>query len=205
MRNLLRVATPLLIWTRIVFVSAAIFAPLANAQPHFEPHHEAHFEPHHEFGPHVRFDDHFQHDHFYPAPGFAIAALPLGYLTVRHFDADYYFHAGVWYRRSGPNYVVVEPPVGIVLPVLPPDYTTLWSADGPYYYANGIYYAAAPGGYTVVAPPANVATTSPLPAANAPASPGNWYYCDSQKNYYPYVQQCAEGWRSVPAMPPRAG
>src|SRR5947207_2619824 len=83
-------------------VTANIVAPLADAEPHFAPHaehFEPHFEPHHEphpeFGPHVRFDDHFHHDHFYPALGFAMAALPLGYLTVHGFDGDYYFHAGV--------------------------------------------------------------------------------------------------------------
>ena len=34
----------------------------------------------------------------------------------------------------------------------------------------------------------------------APAS-GNWYYCGSSGQYYPYVRYCDEGWQSV--MPPR--
>jgi len=46
----------------------------------------------------------------------------------------------------------------------------------------------------VAAPP-----TAPTPGAQAPAV---WYYCDSAKGYYPYVNQCPEGWRSVPATPP---
>ena len=33
----------------------------------------------------------------------------------------------------------------------------------------------------------------------------NWYYCDSTKTYYPYVQTCTEGWRAVPATPPAGG
>jgi len=105
----------------------------------------------------------------------------------------------------GPNYVVVEPPYGAVVPLLPPDYTTVWVGAAPYYYANGIYYAAAPGGFVVVQPPASASLTPPPQAATAPAPAGNWYYCDSAKNYYPYVQQCAEGWRSVPATPPHPG
>jgi len=185
---------------------AVILSPLANAQ-HFGSHAEPHFdrhEPH--FEPHMRFDDHFHHDHFYPALGFGLATLPLGYVTVHHFDGDYYFHAGVWYRHDGPNYVVVEPPFGAVVPLLPPAYTTVWVGAVPYYYANGIYYAAAPGGYAVVQPPANPSVTPPVQAAGAaPAPAGNWYYCDSAKNYYPYIQQCAEGWRSVPATPPHPG
>jgi hypothetical protein len=30
----------------------------------------------------------------------------------------------------------------------------------------------------------------------------NWYFCDSASTYYPYIQQCPEGWRTVPAVPP---
>jgi hypothetical protein len=40
----------------------------------------------------------------------------------------------------------------------------------------------------------------------APASPkylGYWYYCASSNSYYPYVQQCPEGWQQVaPHLPP---
>jgi len=46
-----------------------------------------------------------------------------------------------------------------------------------------------PDGTTVVTP------TNPPPVAN-------WYYCDSAKGYYPYVTQCPEPWRVVPAIPP---
>jgi hypothetical protein len=31
-----------------------------------------------------------------------------------------------------------------------------------------------------------------------------WYYCASAKGYYPYVANCPEGWRPVPAQPPQA-
>ena len=33
----------------------------------------------------------------------------------------------------------------------------------------------------------------------------SWYYCASAKGYYPYVPNCPEGWKSVPAQPPQAG
>jgi hypothetical protein len=36
---------------------------------------------------------------------------------------------------------------------------------------------------------------------NSPPAP-NWYYCESAKGYYPYVTQCPEPWRVVPAVPP---
>jgi hypothetical protein len=128
----------------------------------------------------------------------------------------------VWFERVGPNYVVVRPPPGILVPVLPPASTTVWVAGTPYYYANDIYYAAAPGGYMVANPPM-AADAGPPPGAplgapsgappGAPSGPqaaaspapqtSNWYYCESAKAYYPYVVQCKEGWKQVPASPPR--
>ena len=202
----LRYAARLLTGVALAFATAGVLAPLARAQhfgPHAEPRFERHLEPHRGFEPHLHFDDRFHHDHFYPAVGFAIAALPLGYYTVHHFDGDYYFHSGVWYRHVGASYVVVQPPIGALVPLLPPDYTTIWVGAVPYYYANGIYYDAAPGGYAVVAPPASASVTPPgEQAANAPGPTGNWYYCESAKSYYPYVSQCAEGWRTMPANPP---
>jgi hypothetical protein len=108
--------------------------------------------------------------------------------------------------------VVARPPVGIIVPVLPPAYSAVWIGGVPYYYANDIYYAQAPGGFAVAAPPAAVPAPSvppqqapampPQPGAPAASAPGTWYYCDSTKSYYPYVQSCGEGWRSVPATPP---
>lgn len=34
-----------------------------------------------------------------------------------------------------------------------------------------------------------------------PPDSGNWYYCNSAGQYYPYVRGCPEGWQVV--MPPR--
>jgi len=35
----------------------------------------------------------------------------------------------------------------------------------------------------------------------APPAP-TWYYCREAGRYYPYVQDCPEGWEAVPARPP---
>ena len=146
--------------------------------------------------------------------------LPAGNLAITFGGGRLYFHAGVFFRSAGPAYVVVRPPLGIVVPVLPPAYSTVWIAGAPYYYANDTYYAATPGGagYAVVAPlpGAEPTTASPVPppaalspqAGQAPSSAaqpsaGSWYYCDSAKAYYPYVQECKEGWRPVPSTPPQ--
>jgi hypothetical protein len=78
----------------------------------------------------------------------------------------------------------------------------------PYYYYGPPYgVVPAPAYYyppTVVMaqPPAAVAPQGTMMVAPAPAGGGFWFYCDSARSYYPYVQQCPEPWKKVPAMPP---
>ncbi|MGH7312490.1 MAG: hypothetical protein ACREJV_04900 [Candidatus Rokuibacteriota bacterium] len=38
---------------------------------------------------------------------------------------------------------------------------------------------------------------------DTPAEPYYWYYCESAQAYYPYVQQCPNGWMKV--VPPTDG
>jgi uncharacterized protein DUF6515 len=163
--------------------------------------------------PHWRFDNRFHHDHYYPQIGYSVAALPAGHVAITFRGSPFFFHAGVWYRRSGPSFIVVRPPIGIIVPVLPPAYSTVWVGTLPYYYADDVFYEQVPGGYSVVEAPAGyveqgpVGSPPPMQAAAptaAAASPGGstWYYCDSSKTYYPYVSECKEGWRAVPATPP---
>ena len=182
----------------------ALFAGAAQAQYH---------------SPHWAYDGRYQHRHYYPAVGYSITVLPPGYVTVGYEGGRYFFHAGVWYRPAGAAFVVVRPPVGIVVPVLPPAYSVVYAGGQPYYYANETYYSGVTGGagYTVVAPPpgaepATAALPAPPPASSPQAeqapgsaahpSVGSWYYCESAKGYYPYVSECKEGWRPVPATPP---
>jgi hypothetical protein len=180
-------------------------------------------EPYHT--PHMVYDDRYHHGHYYPAFGYRVAALPPGYLSVSFGPRHLFFHGGVWYEPRGGAYFVVRPPFGVVIPVLPLGYTTVMIAGVPYYYANDVYYTQGPGGYAVAAPPAGAQYAEmpssppdsppgpppysppppPGPSANPgapPAGTGMWYYCDSAKGYYPYAQQCPEGWRSV-QPPPR--
>jgi hypothetical protein len=66
----------------------------------------------------------------------------------------------------------------------------------PWYYPPPVYVPP-PVAYTpppiVYEPPTYVAPQEPV-----------WYYCDNPRGYYPYVGSCREGWRTVPATPPRA-
>jgi hypothetical protein len=166
--------------------------------------------------PHWVFDDRFHHNHYYPSPGYSISVLPAGNIALRFRGAPFFFRSGVWYRPAGPGFIVARPPFGIVVPILPPSYSTVLVGRVPYYYANDVYYEQAPGGYAVVAPPADAVETAP-PAPMDPPPPqagmpgaapqsstsASWYYCESSKTYYPYVSECREGWRAVPAVPPQ--
>jgi hypothetical protein len=176
--------------------------------------------------PHWVYDDRYHHAHYYPAVGYAVTVLPPGYVSLSFSNRRFFFQGGVWFAPAGRGFAVVRPPVGIVVPVLPPAATTVWIAGAPYYYANDIYYAPGPGGYVVSAPPAETNYTEAPPAPPAPPAPqappapvapsaapagppaqsagATWYYCDSAKAYYPYVPECKEGWRPVPASPPQA-
>jgi hypothetical protein len=182
-----------------------LFAACASAQAQYH-------------SPHWTYDDRYHHRHYYPAVGYSVVALPSGYISVNFGGGRLFFHDGVWFRGAGPSYVVVRAPIGVVVPVLPPGYTMVYASGQPYYYANDTYYAQAAGGagYAVVAPPtgAEPATAPPAPppasspqpgqaTGSAPAPGGTWFYCDSAKGYYPYVSECKEGWRQVPAVPPR--
>jgi hypothetical protein len=180
---------------------------LAYAQARVERHEvrREHFST-----PHWTYDNRFHHDHYYPQIGYSVSALPTGRVSVAFRGSPYFFHSGVWYRRSGPSFVVIRPPVGIIVPLLPPSYSTVLAGGVPYYYANDVFYEQTDGGYSVVAPPAGYVeqdTPAAPPSTQAGAvSPqtgsATWYYCESSKTYYPYVSECKEGWREVPATPP---
>jgi hypothetical protein len=69
-----------------------------------------------------------------------------------------------------------------------------WGYPYSYYPYPGYYYPNS-GYYDQDAAPPVAAPPGPPPASN-------WYYCESAKTYYPYVGQCPEPWRVVPATPP---
>jgi hypothetical protein len=105
---------------------------------------------------HWVFDQRFNHNHYYPQFGYSVPVLPAGHIALTFRGNPFFFHSGVWYRRGGPGFVVVRPPVGIIVPVLPPAYSTVVVGSVPYYYANDAYYVEAPGGYAVTEPPPGV-------------------------------------------------
>lgn len=51
-------------------------------------------------------------------------------------------------------------------------------------------------------PPGHQPPAASAPPAAAQSGRGNWYYCASAREYYPYVRTCREGWQVVEASPP---
>src|SRR5690349_22246534 len=115
------------------------------------------------------YDGRYGHNHYYPPRGYAVGALPRGYVTVGYRGGPYYYHSGIWYRRGPSGFLVVRPAIGLFVPVLPGFYSTLWWGGVPYYYADDVYYRYHPGrGYEVVdAPAGDPSTTQPNGAAPA--------------------------------------
>jgi hypothetical protein len=155
--------------------------PLAHAEKDHDDHYRSEQHDRHDAKPyrseHWVLDARFNHNHYYPALGYSVRALPPGYLDISFGRGHLFFSAGVWFQPQGRAYLVVAPPPGAYLPILPPDYTTLWIGNMPYYYANSVYYTSAPrGGYVVAAPPPDaqiVMQPPPLPpvAESVPFAP----------------------------------
>jgi hypothetical protein len=127
-----------------------------------------------------------------PPFGVVIPVLPPAYTTVWYGGVPYYYADDVYYTQGPGGYVVSAAPPGEAYgDAVPPGAPTPMSGPDP---------GSAPQQYA----PAPQQYMPPPPAASAPAAaPNTWYWCDSAKGYYPYVQECKEGWRSVPASPPQ--
>lgn len=107
-------------------------------------------------------DSRHRHDRYYSSRGVMVERLPQRPIIVPHHGANYYFSGGIWYRPSGPRFIVTAPPIGVGISVLPPYYTTLWVGGIPYFYADGNYYSWRPSqrDYVVVEKPREEAVVS---------------------------------------------
>ncbi len=112
----------------------------------------------------------------------ALVALAIlgtsGAAYAGHVGVGIYVAPGGLYYPAGPGpYYYPGPPV-------------------PYYYPQPVVVPMAPDNYVEQGQPQPA--TAPVPGQDS----SSWYYCDASKTYYPYVKQCAAGWRQVPAQPP---
>ncbi|SDC16527.1 hypothetical protein [Paraburkholderia lycopersici] len=122
-------------------------------------------------------------------PG-AVAAALVGVSGVAHAA-----HVGVFIGGGVPYYYPVAPvpyyygPPPVIVAPPPP--------QAPDYIEQGQPQSGAPDAGPQGpgnAPPGDI-------AGGQQENSDTWYYCDESKTYYPYAQQCASGWRAVPAQP----
>lgn len=78
----------------------------------------------------------------------------------------------------------------------------------PWYFPPYYYYP--PYGPPLVVeqtpPPVYIEQEGAPSESAAPATPAQtnyWYYCEAQRAYFPYVQECPGGWQKVLPQPPR--
>lgn len=71
----------------------------------------------------------------------------------------------------------------------------------PYYGYSYPYYATPPVVTVPASPPVYIQQAPP--AAVNQQNPANyWHYCTNPEGYYPYVQECPDGWQLVEPTPP---
>ena len=68
---------------------------------------------------------------------------------------------------------------------------------GPGYWGPGGW---GPAPYYYPGPPVVVQQPPAYEQAAPPQAPTYWYYCPNPQGYYPYIQQCPNGW--MPVVPP---
>jgi hypothetical protein len=148
----------------LMLASASAYADRDNRR-HHDRGHRGEGRPVPEY---YRHDNRYHLDRYYPRHGHIVNTLPRRHYSLHYHNKNYFYFGGIWYRPSGPRFVVVAPPVGVVVPFLPPYYATLWIGGIPYYYANNTYYVWRPNlnGYEVTQLPGGNTTKEPELAAD---------------------------------------
>ena len=135
--------------------------------------------------------------------------------TVYESDEPYYYYNGVYYRKKGAGWVVVEAPVGVTVTVLPDEAAPVYVKGGePLEYANGAFYEPQPldesgaGGarHTVVKAPPGV-TVPQLPSGAEEKTMGEiTYFVHGGTWYQPFYSGSAVVYMVVeePAAAPPA-
>ncbi|GAB5535377.1 MAG: hypothetical protein Rubg2KO_16260 [Rubricoccaceae bacterium] len=126
-----------------------------------------------------------------------VRELPRDNVAIRVGARPYHYSGGVFYRRSGPGYVVVAAPRGAVVRTLPRAYVTLRIGSRTYYRFGTVFYVRVDGGYQVVTPPPG-GTVDMLPVGYETVyvdgeafyvHEGVWYRYDPGRDVYVTVEE----------------
>lgn len=105
------------------------------------------------------------------------------------------WHGGVGVYFGGPYPVFPYPYAPYAYPypyVYSPPPVVISQPQPPVYIEQGTGTSSAP------------ATAPSAPVTSAGNSQAYWYYCEQSDSYYPYVKECAAGWKQVMPTPPAA-
>ncbi|OGX24578.1 MAG: hypothetical protein A2Y03_10170 [Omnitrophica WOR_2 bacterium GWF2_38_59] len=91
--------------------------------------------------------------HERPPVGFHRPSLPETILEFVVGGIRLFYDDGVYYRREGNVYIVIEPPIGAVVRVIPSYYQEIIINGVIYYTYDRVYYVRVRKGYEVVQPP----------------------------------------------------
>ena len=165
----------ILVFAIILLGAAAAGSALARSG-HGGGHSGGHASAGHSGGSHVGVGSHVGASHFGGSHVGVVGHVGAGHVSAGHAGG---IHSGA---RIG---VVVGAP--LIAP---------W-----YYYPTPAYYYDYPPAYALPAPAPVYYEQSSGPTAPA-QQPSYWYFCASSKSYYPYVQECPEGWQPVVPQAP---
>ena len=118
----------------------------------------------------------------------------------RHGGGGHGFHGGHGWKGHGGHGGHGWGGVGVTIGVGPYWWPYGYSYGYPYGYSYGYPYGYSYGYPYTYTPPVYVQPSQQL-SIQPPSSPPVWYYCDDPQGYYPYVQQCPGGWRTVAPSP----
>lgn len=107
---------------------------------------------------------HYYRYNDYPRYGLRVNIIPSSHVSISLGGLRFYYSDGLYYRRYGTYYEVVNPPYGAVVRRIPTVYRPVVVGGVTYYTDNGVYYVYTPGGYQVVPAPVTVLQAPPLVA-----------------------------------------
>lgn len=111
------------------------------------------YNSHHSPNPHLHYSK-------LPKRGVVVNSMHTNANIYNHGGISFHYHAGVWYKPQGSQWVTVRPANGIRINVLPTGYRRIAMGPKVYYYYYGTYYIQKNNQYEVVDAPMNAAINS---------------------------------------------
>jgi len=89
--------------------------------------------------------------------------MPAGHVRILSGKKHYYYHRGLFYRKTRSGFLLVSPPIGVTVPMLPEGCSAVFSRGRKYFYHEDAFYRKSPSGYIVITEPGIKETAMPKP------------------------------------------